>query len=238
MVKSALPLIMEDVSVKKHGNIIIGPISCKLEINGFTVVMGPNGSGKTSLLRLMHGLETPRQGTISWNIAISEARNAQAFVFQNPTMLRRNVIDNIAYPLLLKGEEKSKARSKAELWADKVGISNVKHLNAQVLSGGEKQKLAIARALITEPQILFLDEPTANLDGQSIREIELILKTVFDVGTRIVMATHDLVQAKRLGTDVLFLYRGKLHEQSSMSTFLNTPHSKETAAFIAGDIVE
>jgi tungstate transport system ATP-binding protein len=107
-----------------------------------------------------------------------------------------------------------------------------------MLSGGEKQKLSLARALITEPEILFLDEPCANLDGRATREIESILQQVQARGTRLVMSTHDMGQAKRLARDVIFLHKGLVHESSSVAQFFAAPKTPEAKAFINGDIVE
>ncbi len=159
-------------------------------------------------------------------------------MFQHPVMLRRTVRDNIAFPLILHKAPKAEARARAEDWATRVGLGAALMQQATDLSGGEKQKLALARALIREPQVLFLDEPTANLDGRSMREIEAILTQARDHGTRIVMATHNIGQARRLASDVVFLYRGRVHERNRADNFFAQPQTDEAAAFIKGDIVE
>ncbi len=238
MVNSILPLTLKDAIVKKRGKVIVGPVTTKIGVKGFTIVIGPNGSGKTSLLRLMHGMERPREGMVTWQCSDAEAKTRQTFVFQAPIVMRRSVVDNIAYPLLVKGIPKAKALQEATRSAQAIGLGNALHLEANYLSGGERQKLAIARALITEPDVLFLDEPTTNLDGGAMKEIEDVLQSAFKSGTRIVMATHDFGQARRLATDVLFLYRGKLHETGAAKTFFKLPKSFEAQAFLRGDIVE
>jgi len=236
--RSILPVILQDATVRKRGKTILDCATLRLEEDGLTIVMGPNGSGKTTLLRLIHGLERPRSGSVKWNRPHVEARTRQAFVFQTPVMMRRSVVDNIAYPLKVHGTTKADARTRAESWATDVGLGSKFGLEARFLSGGERQKLAIARALITNPDVLFLDEPTANLDGKSTREIEAILLSAHKAGTRIVMTTHDIGQAKRLATDIVFLNKGKICEQSPAEAFFSTARTNEAQAYLKGDIVE
>jgi len=238
MVTPLLPLTVRGAGVRRRGKQLVGPVNLDLTGNGITVVMGPNGAGKTTLLRMLHGLAQLSDGSSEWNVPLAEARTRQGFVFQTPMVLRRTVCDNIAFPLILRGQRRASAREAAKHWAERVGLSDMVQRPASVLSGGEKQKLALARALIFEPDILFLDEPTANLDGRSMREIETILGQVTETGTRIVMATHNIGQARRLASDVIFLYRGGVHEQNRAPEFFSSPRTPEAAAFIKGDIVE
>ncbi len=233
-----LPLVLENVTVRKRDKTILKDISLNFAPVGFTIVMGPNGSGKTTLLRLMHGLERPRGGSVKWSSSEREARPQQAFVFQTPVMMRRSVIDNIAYPQIAHGVSRATSSSKAADWADNVGLAHVKSIEATNLSGGERQKLAIARALINQPELVFLDEPTTNLDGKSTREIEGILQKAFNGGTRIIMTTHDIGQAKRLATDVVFINRGELCEHSPAEEFFGATQSSAARAYLNGDIVE
>jgi tungstate transport system ATP-binding protein len=238
MVSSILPLRLKDVSVAKRGKTLIGPIDLEIGIEGVTIIMGPNGSGKTTLLRLMHGLEPPRQGSLEWNTAMQDARKKQAFVFQTPIVLRRSALDNIIYPLQLQNVPKDEANKAALKGLERVNLLEAQNLNASFLSGGEKQKLAIARALVTNPDIMFLDEPTANLDGASTREIETIIKDAALSGVRIVITTHDIGQGKRLADDVIFLYQGKLHEHGYAKAFFDQTKTQEAVSFLAGEIVE
>lgn len=237
MVTSILPLHLTNVSLRKSGTNIVGPIDLELSGDGCTIVIGPNGSGKTSLLRLMHGLEKASEGKVKWKVPKSEAYKAQCFVFQSPVLLRRSVRENIVYPLLLRGGQRKAALNEADAWIDKVGLGSASAKDAQVLSGGERQKLALVRALITKPEILFLDEPTTNLDGASTMEIENLIKQAQEEGTRIVMATHDFGQARRLGTDVLFMYRGQVYETGSAQEFFPVPVTDKARAFIKGEVV-
>jgi len=238
MVSSALPLTVTDAVVRKRGKTILGPISTTLATSGFTIVMGPNGAGKTTFLRLMHGLERPREGSVEYRVTPIEARKHTAFVFQNPIIMRRTVLDNIAYPLIIAKVGRKQARERAEQWGQKVGLGEMLGVSAQVLSGGERQKLAIARGLITDPELLFLDEPTTNLDGRSMREIETILLDTYEAGTRICMTTHHIGQAKRLAGDVIFIHNGGLCEYGSKDQFFNNTETLEARAFLRGDIVE
>ena len=238
MVTQTPILTLQGVVVRKRGKVLLGPTDITINSNGFSVVMGPNGSGKTTLLRLLHGLEKTKAGSIIRTDESHINSNKQAIVFQTPTLLRRDVISNLIYPLAIKGVQKREALLKAESWLDRVGLTKLTNAEAHLLSGGEKQKLALARALIVEPNILLLDEPTTNLDGQSTREIETLLKQVQETGVKIIMATHDIGQAKRLADDVLFLYQGKLHEQTSAKKFFKSADTSEAQAFIKGDIVE
>jgi len=236
--ESILPLRLEGAVARIRGKTLIGPIDLTIGHQGLTIVMGPNGSGKTTLLRLMHGLQRVSKGRVSWSLPDAAVRARQAYVFQTPIMMRRSVVDCIAYPLILHGVARAEARARAADWARRIGLGHVLSQPAPVLSGGEKQKLALARALIRRPDILFLDEPCANLDGSAMRDIESILMQARQAGTRIVMATHDMGQARRLASDVLFMYGGKVHEAAPAAAFFNKPQTMEAQAFIKGDIVE
>lgn len=232
-----LPLEVANAEVRRQGRRLIGPINLTVEGTGISIILGPNGSGKTTLLRLLHGLERPRGGAITWNAPEAEAQAAQSFVFQTPILMRRTVLDCVAYPLILRGMPRSAAREAAENAIRDAGLSQVKDLLAPSISGGEKQKLALARALITKPAVLFLDEPCANLDGLATRDIEASLKDVAASGVRVLMSTHDLGQARRLADDILFLVGGRLVEQTNAETFFGSPQTNEAQAFLDGRII-
>lgn len=238
MVNSILPLILTDATVIRRGKTLVGPISLTVSETGFTIVIGPNGSGKTTLLQLMHGLQRLTCGTAKWCQPEPEVRRRQAYVFQTPIMMRRTVRENLTFPLTIHGTPKSRARALADDWAARINLGDALDRPATVLSGGEKQKLALARALIRQPDLLFLDEPCANLDGGATREIEQILRQAHERGTRIIMATHDMGQARRLATEVFFILNGHLHETGDAATFFERPETPEARAFLKGDIVE
>ncbi|MGR3660283.1 MAG: ABC transporter ATP-binding protein [Paracoccaceae bacterium] len=238
MVAPILPLILTEATVKRRGKTLVGPITYTIEPTGFTIIVGPNGSGKTSLLRMMHGLERLNSGTAIWAEPDAEAQRRQAYVFQTPIMMRRSVRDNLTFPLTTHGTSKTSARMQADEWLRRINLSDARDRQAPLLSGGEKQKLALARALIRQPDVLFLDEPCANLDGRATREIEEILHHAEDNGVRIIMATHDMGQARRLATEVLFIHKGRIHETANAERFFEHTQTPEAKAFLKGDIVE
>jgi len=232
-----LPLKVTGAEIRRRGKRLIGPVDLLLDGSGPTIVIGPNGAGKTTLLRMLHGIERLSAGEVSWACRLEDARQKQAFVFQMPVMMRRSVRDNIAYPLRLDGVSNRAARAQAEDWAVRVGLAGKEGLPAQVLSGGERQKLALARALVRDPEVLFLDEPCASLDGRAVHDIEEILRDTSARGTRLVMSTHDLGQARRLAREVLFLLHGRVHEQAPAGEFFEGPSTAEARAFLKGEIV-
>ncbi|WP_108813463.1 ABC transporter ATP-binding protein [Loktanella sp. Alg231-35] len=229
---------LKDVCVKRQHKTILGPISYDLNPAGITIVLGPNGAGKTTFLKVLHGVERLSSGHMTWSVSDDEARASQAYVFQSPIMLRRTVRQNLAFPLQLVGMPKAQIAERVESWAQKIGLAQALEVSAPRLSGGEKQKLALARALIREPKVVFLDEPCANLDGRSTREIEALLIKANEAGTSIIMTTHHIGQAKRLAENVIFLLDGKIHDSDAAASFFTTSRTAEAGAFLAGDIVE
>lgn len=227
---------LEAVEIRRAGRCILGPLSLELPDQGLTVIIGPNGSGKTSLLRALHGLERISRGRIIWPGDPATLRARQAFVFQTPVLMRRSVVDCIAYPLILLGESRAASRAKAAAVANGMGLGASLYRPASVLSGGERQKMALARALIRAPEVLFLDEPCANLDTSSTRDIEALLVLARAGGTRIIMATHDLGQARRLADDVVLLHEGCVIE-SSGRRFFDGPATETGRAFLNGDLL-
>ena len=232
------PLIAENLVVEFKGQRILGPIGLNLSKGDIAVILGPNGSGKTTLLKSLHGIIKIKHGAISWSCPKSESMAKQMFVFQSPVMLRRSVFENLTYPLTLCKTPKAEINRLADEWLSKISLKEVIHIAATRLSRGEKQKLALARALITKPEMLFLDEPTASLDGKTTLEIEKLLQNCAENGTTIMMSTHDIGQAKRLAKNILFLNKGKLESTQPAQTFFREPMSNNASKFIAGDIVE
>jgi tungstate transport system ATP-binding protein len=232
-----LPLILEDVSFVAGGRAIIDRLSCEFTPGPRTVILGANGSGKSVLMRLCHGLLAPTSGRIVWRGSRDEHRpRAQAMVFQRPVMLRRAAIANVTYGLKLAGIPKAQRDERAREVLDAVGLSAVANRPARVLSGGEQQKLALARAWALEPEVLFLDEPTANLDPGATREVERIVDQIHVSGTKIVMTTHNLGQARRLADEILFISAGRLADHAPVQRFFAEPSTAETAAFIKGEV--
>ncbi|MET4025764.1 tungstate transport system ATP-binding protein [Marinobacter sp. MBR-99] len=214
---------------------LLGPCSFTLDGPGPTLVMGPNGAGKSLLLRLAHGLLSPTQGRIIWS---DEGIPRQAMVFQQPVLLRRSAVANLRHALAVNNVPR-RARVKLALDAlERFGLSACAHTPARVLSGGQQQRLALARAWVLSPQVLFLDEPTSALDPTAIKAVEAAVLDFHQRGTRIVMTTHDLHQARRLAGDVLFLSGGKVREHTNANTFFSKPRSREAQAFVTGELVE
>lgn len=230
-----LPLVLDDVSYSVNGRTIIDRVSAAIGAGPRTVILGPNGAGKSVLMRLCHGLLAPTAGSIVWRGAGNE-RRSQAMVFQRPVMLRRSAFANVVYGLKLAGISRHERELRAGDVLEAVGLASVAGRPARVLSGGEQQKLAMARAWALGPEVLFLDEPTANLDPGATREVETIIGQIRASGTKIVMTTHNLGQAKRLGDEILFLSRGRLVERAPVDQFFAKPASVEADAFIRGEL--
>lgn len=238
MVSALFPLTASNAVVRRRGKVLIGPVDLRLHSEGVTIVIGPNGAGKTTLLKMLHGIVRLTDGAVDWACDVELARKRQAFVFQTPVMLRRSVIENLMYPLRLTGAGRAQARKVALDWATRIGLQGAENRQATVLSGGERQKLALARALIREPDVLFLDEPCASLDGRATREIEALLRRAAEGGTRLIMSTHDMGQARRLASEVAFVLGGKIHEFAPAAKFFDAPDTPEAQAFLNGDIVD
>ena len=232
-----LPLRLTAAEVRRRGKRLLGPVDLTLGTGGVTVIVGPNGSGKTTLLRVMHGVERLSSGSANWAVPDRDAQARQAFVFQSPIMLRRSVAAKLRYPLALHGVARADQDVAVTEWAAKIGLSDALTTPAPRLSGGERQKLALARALISKPQVLFLDEPCASLDGAATLAIEGLLRDARDAGVRIVMATHDMGQARRLADDALFVLGGTIAEAASRDRFFDRPQHPALASFLNGDIV-
>jgi tungstate transport system ATP-binding protein len=228
-----LPLRLEEVSFSARGRVIIDRVSLAIEAGHATILLGANGAGKSVLMRLMHGLLRPSQGAVLWK---EEGRHKQAMVFQRPVMLRRSALANVTYALALAGVPPAEREAQAREALAGVGLLPLAQRPARVLSGGEQQRLALARAWALHPEVLFLDEPTANLDPGATREIETVIKAFDAAGTKIVMSTHNLGQARRLGDEILFLHQGRLAERAPVEKFFKQPASSEAAAFIKGEL--
>jgi len=231
-----LPFAVEGLTLEVEGRRLIDAIDLALKDISLTVVMGPNGAGKSLLLRLLHGLIAPTAGEIRWGgMAMGPAvRKRQAMVFQRPILLRRSVAANVAFALKLNNDATADRRDEL---LSLVGLLERKRQPARLLSGGEQQRLALARALATSPEVLFLDEPTASLDPASVLVIENILSQARSAGTKIVFVTHDVGQAKRLAEDIVFLDQGRLAEHASASEFFANPESTAAQAYLEGRIV-
>jgi tungstate transport system ATP-binding protein len=232
-----LPLVLRNVSFAAGGKSIIDGVTCEIGAGPRTIILGANGAGKSVLMRLCHGLVRPTAGEIVWRGTRGNGRpRRQAMVFQRPVMLRRSALANIVYGLKLAGVSGAEARLRAEDVLEVVGLADKGGRPARVLSGGEQQRLALARAWALGPEVLFLDEPTANLDPGATREVEHIIGQIHASGAKIIMSTHNLGQARRLGDEIIFLSAGRLMEHAPVERFFREPASAEAAAFIKAEM--
>ncbi|MCU0839256.1 MAG: ATP-binding cassette domain-containing protein [Rhodospirillales bacterium] len=234
---SILPLRLDRVVLDIGGKRVIKDVSATLTAAPCSIVLGPNGAGKTLLLKLCHGLIAPTAGSVTWAGApCGNVQHAQAMVFQQPVMLRRSVAANIAYALTVRGRPRAEQRARIDDVLARTGLRRFAESPARRLSVGEKQRLALARAWAIEPQVLFLDEPTASLDPAGTRQVEEIILAIHRGGTKVIMTTHDLQQARRLADEVMFLHRGRLYEQTPAAAFFTAPRTPEAQRFLEGTL--
>jgi len=208
------------------------------------VLVGPSGAGKSTLLRLLNFLDPPTQGKILFHQAEFSAAKALPLelrrkvttVFQHPLLLNRGVQANVSFGLELRGIRREHRRVQAAL--EEVGLGHLTHQKARTLSGGEAQRVALARSIVVQPEVLLLDEPTANLDPYNVGLIEGIISRLNQrEKTTLVLVTHNVFQAKRLAHRVVFMLDGKVIEVSDADTFFNRPQDPRTAAFVRGEMV-
>jgi tungstate transport system ATP-binding protein len=234
---SDLPLVFDEVSLDAGATRLIDRVDLSIAPGAPTLIVGPNGAGKTSLLRLCMGLVAPSSGRITWGGRVDRAPSRRAIVFQRPVMLRRTVAANVQFALAQAGQPRGERTERTLALLDRVGLADLASRPARRLSGGEQQRLALARALARDPELLLLDEPTANLDPAATRAVEDIVLRAAQSGIKIVMTTHDLGQVRRLAGDVIFLVRGSVCERRLVIDFLDNPLMPETVAFLRGDLV-
>lgn len=234
----ALPLFLDNVSYQVGGMRLIKDISTTFEAGSLAVILGPNGAGKSLLLRLCHGLLEPSAGAVSWlGPKGRHPRQYQAMVFQRPTMLRRSVAANLNHGLKHRGVRRSKRRRIIEEMLHQTGLTRFAGVPARSLSIGEQQRLAVARAWSQNPEVLFMDEPTAALDPAATHSLEEIIGAIRKSGTTIIMSTHDLGQARRLADEILFLFRGRLLERAVAERFFDHPENDLALAFLQGELL-
>lgn len=235
---SILPLQLSGVCLEASGRRLLDEITLSVGSAGRTVILGPNGAGKSLLMRLCHGLLGPDLGQVCWQGDDgSNARTRQAMVFQRPVMLRRSVRANLDYPLKLRGLPAEQRRNLVDGALALSGLESQADQSATTLSSGEQQRLSLVRAQALQPEVLFLDEPTASLDPAATGRIEEMIQHVHDAGTKIVMTTHDLGQARRMADEVVFLHNGRVLEQSDASSFFDAPSTDEGRAYLEGRLL-
>ncbi len=241
------PLQFKGVVLEIDGVALIREINCTLEASGKTIVLGPNGAGKSLFLRLLTGLMEPTSGSITGGLGEQDgSRNldqdtgapCMSLVFQNPVMLRRTAFENIAFVLRHHQVPKHEIDSKVAKALAMARLETRAQVPARRLSGGEQQRLALARTLIINPHALLLDEPSASLDPLSTAIVEDMIEQADAMGTKIVLVTHDIKQAKRMADDILFIHEGRVLAHKSKRAFFKDPGSKQAQAYLDGRVPE
>lgn len=235
----AAPLIgLSGVTVRFGDVAALRDVDLTLHRGERLVLVGSNGSGKTTLLRLLHGLIDPTQGRREIHPLVPEGRRpVGAMLFQRPFLLSLSVRMNVLIGLWLHGVPRARRAERCEQALQRVGLASVARRPARALSGGQQQRLALARAWALEPDVLFLDEPTASLDPSAKREVEALIERIAAAGVTVVMSTHNLGQAKRLGTRVVYLEGGRLVVDLPVARFfVDDGLPEEAARFLRAEL--
>lgn len=234
---SILPLRVEGLGYRARGQWLLRDVSFTLLAGGTSVLLGPNGAGKSLTLRLCHGMLRPSRGRISWSGEAAAVRDRQAMVFQRPRVLRRSVRANLAFALRARRVPRAHRGPRTREALAVTGLSVLAGRPAHRLSEGERHRLALARAFVLAPEVVFLDEPTASLDPAATVALEAAIRRIAAEGTKVVLSTHDLGQARRLADEVLFFHRGRLLEKTPAESFFRGPRTPEAAAFLKGELL-
>lgn len=231
-----LPLEARGIGVVRAGKALLDEVSFVIGAGGPTVIMGANGAGKSLIMRVLHGLVQPSSGRVIWGAGLDPdvAGRRSALVFQRPTLLRRSVLANIEF--VLSHRPGAARRQTAQLVLEQAGLAELAGSPARALSGGEQQRLAMARALASFPEVLFLDEPAASLDPASTLAVERMIATAVAGGTKVVLVTHDIGQARRLAAEVVFMSHGRVAEVSAAAAFFAGPASAAGRAYLEGTL--
>ena len=230
---NCLPIYIKDLSLILDERKILSSLNLSINSDDVTVIMGPNGAGKSIFLKILNGILTPTSGCITWNNKkqFSDTLNTQAFVFQKPILLRRSVIANLDYMDSVLGNKKKISKDRL---LEIVQLKKQKNQPARMLSLGEQQRLSLIRSLMLRPNLLLLDEPTANLDPASTKIIEDIILNLKMMGIKIIFVTHNILQAKRIADDIIFLNEGKMVEHLDKQEFFSNSKSIEVQNYLNG----
>ena len=230
---NCLPICIKDLSLILDERKILSSLNFSINSDDITVIMGPNGAGKSIFLKILNGILTPTSGCITWNNKkqFSDTLNTQAFVFQKPILLRRSVIANLDYMDSVLGYKKKISKDRL---LEIVQLKKQKNQPARMLSLGEQQRLSLVRSLMLRPNLLLLDEPTANLDPASTKIIEDIILNLKLMGIKIIFVTHNILQAKRIADDIIFLNEGKMVAHLGKQEFFSNSKSIEVQNYLNG----
>ena len=232
---NCLPIYIKDLSLILDDRKILSSLNLSINSDDVTVIMGPNGAGKSIFLKILNGILTSTSGCITWNNKkqFSDTLNTQAFVFQKPILLRRSVIANLDYMDSVLGYKKKISKDRL---LEIVQLKKQKNQPARMLSLGEQQRLSLIRSLMLRPNLLLLDEPTANLDPASTKIIEDIILNLKMMGIKIIFVTHNILQAKRIADEIIFLNEGKMVEHLNKQEFFSNSKSIEVQNYLNGII--
>jgi tungstate transport system ATP-binding protein len=231
--RPSLPLRLDGLVYRAGAKTIIDGLEATFTSPGITALIGPNGAGKSVTLRLIDGLLRPAAGTVRIGAGAPVRR---AFMFQRPALLRASAARNVALALAPLGLPRRERRARTERALARVGLLDRAGDPATRLSGGEQQRLALARALVTEPQLLLLDEPSASLDPAATEMIETLVAEIARGGTKVILVSHNLGQVARLADDVIVLARGRAVEHGPTAQVVFKPKSAQARAYLTGEL--
>jgi tungstate transport system ATP-binding protein len=241
---SDAPLYRLEAVTKSHaGRDVLRVERLEMRMGEVTCLIGPTGAGKSTLLRILAGVEAPTAGSLEYlgrcltgQELPLDLRRRITLVFQRPLLLAGTVRDNVEFGLRLRGLERRHRQAEAML--ERLGLNGLASRAARTLSGGETQLVALARALVVEPEVLLLDEPTANLDPARVALVESVVAEVHrERGTTVIMATHNLFQAHRVAGRVVLLLDGRLIEDAPTERFFSAPSDPRAGAFVRGEMI-
>ena len=228
-------------NITKDYNKVCALNSVSLDLQGgkIVVLLGVNGAGKTTLMRIVAGLENPDSGQLLFNnqnISCGNLRKISTLVFQRAAMFSSNVYNNLAYGLKIRKVPKEEIKKRVSESLQAVRLTDFEKRRAKRTSGGEQQRIALARAFLLESHVLLLDEPTANLDPNSAAIIEKAIVSKKSEERIIVMATHNLSQARRMADEIVHIYNGEIVEVATPENFFENPKSEISRKFVNGEL--
>lgn len=228
-------LVLDDTTYQVDDMTLLGPIDLHYGKSGITAILGANGAGKSLFLSLCQGMIRPTSGSISWDGASAHlARRRRGIVFQTPTIMRRSVFDNVSFALRAARTAHPEMRARVMSVLERVNLAGKAQVPAAALSGGEGQRMALARAIVNQPDVLLLDEPSSNLDPASTRQLEDIVRNISSEGVTVFLATHDIGQAKRLARNILFMDKGRFTDVAEAPDFFAGPTSEPAEKYLKG----
>ena len=222
-----------NISLRYGQKIIIDRLSFKTTKNKITFLMGPNGAGKTLCLKILSGIVKPDNGKVLFN-----KRVRIGYVPQKVVFLRRSIYENLAFTMKVFKFKKNEIRKRILNIIKLTDFENKLSMSARKLSVGKQQLLAIIRSLVIKPNLLLLDEPCSNLDPYYTSIIEVILQKASKQGVKILFVTHDLLQAKRLAEEIIFLNKGTVVEHSEKKIFFKNSKSQSVRHYISGKLLK